>query len=98
MGTDDKGINCSFCGKADNQVRKIIAGPSVFICDQCIDLCNTVIEAENIPEAKNKAWCSLCRQIGDSSEMLDLESRGNICQECIPIVQAELIFWSAKNE
>ena len=39
-------IRCSFCGKNQNQVRKIIAGPTVYICDECIDLCNDIIAEE----------------------------------------------------
>ncbi len=39
-------LKCSFCGKAQNQVIKLIAGPGVYICDQCIDLCNAIIEEE----------------------------------------------------
>lgn len=35
-----------FCGKAQESVRKIVAGPGVYICDECIDLCNSIIEAE----------------------------------------------------
>jgi hypothetical protein len=34
-------LYCSFCGKSQHEVRKLIAGPSVFICDECVDLCNT---------------------------------------------------------
>ena len=37
---------CSFCGKDQDHVRKLIAGPTVFICDECIDLCNDIIEEE----------------------------------------------------
>lgn len=37
---------CSFCGKDQDHVRKLIAGPSVYICDECIDLCNDIIENE----------------------------------------------------
>src|ERR687883_551227 len=37
---------CSFCGKSQKQVRKLIAGPGVYICDECIDLCNDIIEEE----------------------------------------------------
>ncbi|MGB0321893.1 MAG: ATP-dependent Clp protease ATP-binding subunit ClpX, partial [Pseudohongiellaceae bacterium] len=37
---------CSFCGKSQNEVRKLIAGPSVFICDECVDLCNDIIREE----------------------------------------------------
>ena len=42
----DKLLYCSFCGKSQNEVRKLIAGPSVFICDECVDLCNDIIREE----------------------------------------------------
>lgn len=44
---DDRGqMKCSFCGKAQEQVRKLVAGPGVYICDECIELCNEIIEEE----------------------------------------------------
>jgi len=43
---DEKLLYCSFCGKSQREVRKLIAGPSVFICDECIDLCNDIIREE----------------------------------------------------
>ena len=44
---DDKGqLKCSFCGKSQEQVRKLVAGPGVYICDECIELCNEIIEEE----------------------------------------------------
>ncbi len=45
---DDSGklLYCSFCGKSQHEVRKLIAGPSVFICDECVDLCNDIISEE----------------------------------------------------
>ncbi len=47
-GSEDKGklLYCSFCGKSQHEVRKLIAGPSVFICDECVDLCNDIIREE----------------------------------------------------
>ena len=39
-------LKCSFCGKSQNQVRKLIAGPGVYVCDECIDLCNEIIDEE----------------------------------------------------
>ncbi len=47
-GNDDNGklLYCSFCGKSQHEVRKLIAGPSVFICDECVDLCNDIIREE----------------------------------------------------
>jgi len=50
-------LYCSFCGKSQNDVRKLIAGPSVFICDECVDLCNDIIREEildqELPEAED---------------------------------------------
>ena len=43
---EDKLLYCSFCGKNQNEVRKLIAGPSVYICNECIDLCNDIILEE----------------------------------------------------
>jgi len=42
----DKILYCSFCGKGQNEVQKLIAGPSVYICEECVDLCNNIIEEE----------------------------------------------------
>jgi ATP-dependent Clp protease ATP-binding subunit ClpX len=52
-GNDDKGklLYCSFCGKSQNDVRKLIAGPSVFICDECVDLCNDIIREEILEQS-----------------------------------------------
>ena len=53
---DDNGklLYCSFCGKSQHEVRKLIAGPSVFICDECVDLCNDIIR-EEVQEATGDA-------------------------------------------
>jgi ATP-dependent Clp protease ATP-binding subunit ClpX len=50
----DKVLYCSFCGKSQHEVKKLIAGPSVFICDECIDLCTDVIQEElaKLPNAE----------------------------------------------
>lgn len=42
----DKVLYCSFCGKSQNEVKKLIAGPSVFVCDECVELCNDIIREE----------------------------------------------------
>lgn len=51
-GSDDKLLHCSFCNKSQHEVRKLIAGPSVFICDECIDLCKNIIVEESQEEAR----------------------------------------------
>jgi ATP-dependent Clp protease ATP-binding subunit ClpX len=45
-GDNGKLLYCSFCGKSQHEVRKLIAGPSVFVCDECVDLCNDIIREE----------------------------------------------------
>src|SRR3979490_2290367 len=53
----EKLLYCSFCGKSQHEVRKLIAGPSVFICDECIELCNDIIREESCtadPAASDK--------------------------------------------
>ena len=50
---EDKLLYCSFCGKSQNEVRKLIAGPSVFICDECVDLCNDIIREEADAESED---------------------------------------------
>ena len=47
-----KSVRCSFCGKAQENVRKIVAGPGVYICDECVELCNNIIEAELYEDEK----------------------------------------------
>ncbi|MFZ9121462.1 MAG: ATP-dependent Clp protease ATP-binding subunit ClpX [Burkholderiaceae bacterium] len=58
-GSGEKLLYCSFCGKSQHEVKKLIAGPSVFICDECIELCNDIIrdEQSNLPatEASQEA-------------------------------------------
>ncbi len=52
---NDKVLYCSFCGKSQHEVKKLIAGPSVFICDECIDLCNEIVRDESEENDKTKA-------------------------------------------
>src|SRR3989449_5844381 len=51
----DKLLYCSFCGKSQHEVRKLIAGPSVFICDECIELCNDIIREEGATSDTSRA-------------------------------------------
>ena len=54
-GSSEKLLYCSFCGKSQHEVKKLIAGPSVFICDECIDLCNDIIRDETAAEPGSPA-------------------------------------------
>ena len=75
----DAHLKCSFCGKSQDQVRKLIAGPGVYICDECIDLCNEILDEEllenqskinNSPQVKKK----LLADNSQKSIPLELES------------------------
>ena len=46
-GDSKNTLYCSFCGKSQHEVRKLIAGPTVFICDECVDLCTDIIQEES---------------------------------------------------
>ncbi|MDQ3026021.1 MAG: ATP-dependent Clp protease ATP-binding subunit ClpX [Pseudomonadota bacterium] len=79
----EKLLYCSFCGKSQHEVRKLIAGPSVFICDECIDLCNDIIREEATTDT------------GAKTSKSDLPSPHEICdildQYVIGQVQAKKI-------
>ncbi|HKT05021.1 MAG TPA: ATP-dependent Clp protease ATP-binding subunit ClpX [Rugosimonospora sp.] len=62
-------LKCSFCGKSQKQVKKLIAGPGVYICDECIDLCNEIIE-EELAESADVKWDELPKPI-EICEFLD---------------------------
>ena len=66
--SDEKLLFCSFCGKNQNEVRKLIAGPSVYICNECIDLCNDIIQEEinETVESKEKEPFPLPKEIKTS--------------------------------
>ncbi len=71
MRRDEKGkgtvLHCSFCGKSQDEVRKLIAGPTVYICDECIELCNEIIAEESEEEKliKGKVTVPKPREIKD---------------------------------
>ena len=47
-------LNCNFCGKSQKEVKKLIAGPGVYICDECIELCNDIIQ-DDVSKSQTKA-------------------------------------------
>ena len=91
---------CSFCNRTDREVRKLIAGPTVFICDECVDVCveilreDTRVEGSGAPENPvppgsawpAKIWCSLCRMALVPEEALLVPERGLVCRPCVSAV------------
>jgi ATP-dependent Clp protease ATP-binding subunit ClpX len=74
----EKLLYCSFCGKSQHEVRKLIAGPSVFICDECIDLCNDIIREEASTDTGTKAQKSDLPSPHEICEILDQYVIGQI--------------------
>ena len=96
-------LRCSFCGKSANEVRKLIARPTVSICDQCVEVCNDLIaedqKSSGTPEdsaLQNAAGgghvveCSLCHMPMEVTDGLPVHNRGLVCVGCIGEVQAAI--------
>ncbi|MCC7112389.1 MAG: AAA family ATPase, partial [Deltaproteobacteria bacterium] len=58
---DDSQLNCSFCGKSQRDVKKLVAGPSVYICEECIGLCNDIIAEEVEAETETSSSPTILR-------------------------------------
>ncbi len=67
---DNANLSCSFCGKSQKEVKKLIAGPTVYICDECIELCNDII-AEEYGQEEAPARSSRVPKPREISESLD---------------------------
>ena len=55
MSSEKDNLHCSFCGKSQKEVKKLIAGPTVYICNECVDLCNEIIDDEDIRDVEPEA-------------------------------------------
>ncbi len=52
MADEEKVLRCSFCNKSQRDVKKLIAGPTVYICDECVDVCNDILADGGIPAGR----------------------------------------------
>ena len=75
---DDKQVRCSFCGKREGQVKRLIAGPGVFICDECIDLCCDILHDDYLETEMEEVLAG-----GENEPPLlkpaEIKSSGRIC-------------------
>ncbi|MGE5218886.1 MAG: ClpX C4-type zinc finger protein [Chloroflexota bacterium] len=94
-----KPIACSFCGKDQNEVRKLVAGPSVHICDECVELCRNIVgeEAEGGEKSKAKSekakakksrLCGICMEPRETDELIFLPHAAYLCADCLEDIQA----------
>ena len=106
-------LRCSFCNKSQRDVKKLIAGPAVQICDECVDICNRIVaedivlEAENLERAalppdpldtRPSADCHLCGKRTDSSHQLEVPKLGVVCVACVSAVRAASFNWPPRQQ
>jgi len=84
----EKLLYCSFCGKSQHEVKKLIAGPSVFICDECIDLCNDIIRDDRAAEDPGRAT----RDLPVPGEIRDVLDQYVIGQELAKKILAVAVY------
>ena len=65
---DKRQLKCSFCGKNQEQVKRLIAGPNVYICDECVELCDEIIQ-EEIEEVSWRGSASLPKPKGNDGDI-----------------------------
>jgi len=91
FGKKRKDLRCSFCGKQREQVEYVIAGPGVYICDECIALCNHIIEVEAKRDkspsdlANRELRCSFCAKSYEQVANLIAGPGVFICTECVDL-------------
>ena len=101
--TTGERLQCSFCGKSQDEVRKLIAGPKVYICDQCVELCNDILadeyeeelhSAEEQPSGDpgpfqtGTALCALCGWATVMGLLVKIPDRGFLCFACLDAIRA----------
>ena len=93
MNDREKLLHCSFCGLSQHQVRKLIAGPSVFICDGCVDVVHRLRTGSSVEEAKGISevtkdetqHCSFCGKQTRKVKQLYQHDDVHVCNECIDL-------------
>jgi hypothetical protein len=97
---ESKLLTCSFCGKNQQEVRKLIAGPSVHICDECVKLCSGIMAEElkamqsNDPKSKKQVGnarddrlCGICMEPRETDELIFLPHAAYMCAGCLEELQ-----------
>ena len=98
----DEVLRCSFCGKDQYQLRKLVAGPNVHICTDCVEVCVDIMADDtgasgDASDAEGRvvgsivvARCSLCRTPTPAAELTTVDTRGALCGSCLAVVESVL--------
>ena len=94
---DNKLLICSFCGKNQNEVGKLIAGPSVHICSECVRTCDEILIKENVDGAAaelatvsgapEERLCGICMEARETDELIFLPHAAYMCAGCLEEIQ-----------
>jgi len=95
----NRNLECSFCGKSEHQVQRLIAGPGVYVCHECLEICNEMLRDDALMEQINAPphglthqtmphgiHCPLCGQV--VSDFTFIPHRGPLCALCLEAVKA----------
>jgi hypothetical protein len=108
----DNPLRCSFCGKAQNEVSKLIAGPSVYICNECADICIEIIANDAWSKAQQETHtlaqepdnilvagvpCSVCHVSTPANQCLLIPERGQLCPACLEAIRSAIDGLDAPN-
>jgi hypothetical protein len=91
-----KTASCSFCSKHQDEVRKLVAGPTVHICDECVDLCRNILAEDREDGAKTESpasvednrLCGICMEERESDELIFLPHAAYMCASCLEEMQS----------
>ena len=99
-------VRCSFCNKSQRDVAKLIAGPSVYICVDCVDICNQIVAEDKVLESGEKTdseavpavrgdveapvRCSMCQMVWPRDQSVAFPDRGWLCAACLDVVRSHL--------
>jgi len=87
-------LRCSFCNKSQRFVKKLIAGPNVYICDECVDICLGIVhdapQEALLPLVATPHACSLCHMPVAATDSLSIGARGLLCPGCVSEIQVSL--------
>lgn len=94
---EHKLLTCSFCGKNQNEVGKLIAGPSVQICNECVRVCDEILTKEKVAESETKLkatagaaeerLCGICMEARETDELIFLPHAAYMCAGCLEDIQ-----------
>jgi ClpX C4-type zinc finger len=91
-----KALYCSFCFKSQHEVRTLIAGPAIFICDECVDLCNKIIAGQmptsKPPSAEELPTERLLEQLGPIEQTV--QGKGSQLQGVVDLLRSREVSWA----